>query len=99
MSVAMIYPEAAKLRRSGSSLLETKELGVSSGRVSQARTVLRFGKEDLAPAVMSGAMALDEAYKTACERRDATAGSSPESRKVWYRPSRTCEMQRNLTSG
>lgn len=72
MSVAMIYPEPGKGGRGRENSLLNKEF--SGSRLSQARTVLRFGKEDMAPAVISGAMPLNEAYTEACRRRDA-AGS------------------------
>jgi hypothetical protein len=41
MALAMIYPEAAKMKRKGAGSLETEELKFSSGRLSQARTILR----------------------------------------------------------
>jgi hypothetical protein len=55
----MIFPEPEKLKRKGSGSLEIKEL--NDGRMSYARTVLRWAPE-LADAVVSGAETLDKAY-------------------------------------
>lgn len=64
--VAMIYPEPQKLRRKDSSPFETKEL--SSGKLSQARTVLRHAP-DLADSVINGSISLDNAYEEARIRK------------------------------
>jgi hypothetical protein len=61
MVVAMMYPEPSKTKRKGSGSLEPKELGISAGRLSQARTVL-VHSTDLARAVLAGSRALDAAY-------------------------------------
>ena len=61
MAVAMVYPEPAKTKRKGSGSLEPKELGISAGRLSQARTVLAHST-DLARAVLAGSKVLDAAY-------------------------------------
>src|SRR4029079_18764487 len=69
MALAMIYPKAEKGGRGKqTNVLETKEF--SAARLSQARTVFRYGPEDLAPGVMAG-KSLDDAYADACKRRDA----------------------------
>jgi ParB-like nuclease domain len=61
MVVAMMYPEPSKTKRKGSGSLEPKELGISAGRLSQARTVLAHST-DLARAVLAGSKVLDAAY-------------------------------------
>src|ERR1035438_5099514 len=53
MAVAMMYPEPAKTKRKGSGSLDSKELGISGARLSQARTVLAYST-DLARAVLAG---------------------------------------------
>lgn len=74
MAVAKIYPDGANVRRKGSGNLETKSLGFSSAGLSQARMVISFAPE-LADTVLSGATSLDEAYKTARQRKDAANSS------------------------
>jgi hypothetical protein len=64
MAVAMMYPEPAKTKRKGSGSLESKELGISGARLSQARTVLAYST-DLARAVLAGSIVLDAAYDEA----------------------------------
>ena len=44
MALAMIYPAPAALKRKGSGSLAPKEQGISSSRLSQARTVLRHSR-------------------------------------------------------
>jgi ParB-like chromosome segregation protein Spo0J len=68
MALAMIYPEAAKLRRSGLSVTERQN--VTAERLSLARLVLRYGPDDLAPEVLAGSRSLDDAYTEAKKRRD-----------------------------
>jgi hypothetical protein len=43
--LARIYPEPAKLKRKGSGSLQTKELGLNSGLLSQARAIVNFAPE------------------------------------------------------
>src|SRR4051812_35481063 len=69
MELAMIYPEPEKGGR-GHRSERVQETGtVSRERLRQARTVLRYGAEDLAPGVMAG-KSLDDGYAEACKRRD-----------------------------
>ena len=75
MAVAMIYPDPVKIKRAGSS--KTEELGAGA-YLSYARTVLRFAP-DLADGVLTGSTSLDEAYKTARERK---AAASSEERQL-----------------
>jgi hypothetical protein len=70
MLVAMMYPEPAKTKRKGSGSLEPKELGISGGRLSQARTVLAHST-DLARAVVAGSKVLDAAYDEAKNAKGA----------------------------
>jgi len=51
MAVAMIYPDAEKVKRKGVGSSATKELG--SGRLSMARTILK-ASNDLAERVGEG---------------------------------------------
>jgi hypothetical protein len=68
--LAMIYPEPTAYKRGGNSL-ETKELGFSAARLSQARAVLRHSRE-LAEAVLAGVSSFDYALSVAQEAaRDA----------------------------
>ncbi|MBW8829972.1 MAG: hypothetical protein JF606_11155 [Burkholderiales bacterium] len=60
MAIAMIYPEAAKLKLLGSGSLVSKEL--TGVYLSQARTVLHWAPE-LADPVLAGADPLDRAYE------------------------------------
>lgn len=70
---AMLYPEPGKGGRGNQeNVLQSKEF--SAARLSQARTVLRYGPDDLIPAVVSGAIPLNDAYNKARERRDAADG-------------------------
>ena len=63
MVVATEYPEAAKLKRAGSSVAEDQFPMVTSGKLSMARTVIAYAPEltdaviarDLALAVRDGA--------------------------------------------
>ena len=66
-AVAMIYPEPEKGGRGKKSSVTE---GFSSERLSLARTVLQYAG-DLADSVLAGSDSLDDAYKTARERRDA----------------------------
>jgi ParB-like nuclease domain len=70
MLVAMMYPEPAKTKRKGAGSLEPKELGISGGRLSQARTVLAHST-DLARAVVAGSKVLDAAYDEAKNAKGA----------------------------
>jgi ParB-like nuclease domain len=45
MALAMIYPEPAALKRKGSGSLDSKEQGISSALLSQARAILRHSTE------------------------------------------------------
>ena len=68
MAVAMIYPAPVKLKRGGSSV--TEHHGISKGKLSQARTVLKYSIDgDLADGVLSGALKLDATYETARARK------------------------------
>src|SRR5262245_36867601 len=68
MAVAKLYPEAAKLRRKGSSSSEIE--GLAAGYVSMARTVLRI-LPTVADEVLGGITHLDAAYKRAKVEEDA----------------------------
>lgn len=70
MALAMIYPEPEKGGRGHKKERVDETSTVSAKRLQLARTVLRYGAEDLAPGVMSG-KSLDDAYTEACKRRDA----------------------------
>lgn len=73
MAVAIIRPKQQG-KKSTSSVTEE----VSAERISLARTVLCYSiDDDLANDVLAGARSLDDAYKKACERKDAA--SSEES--------------------
>lgn len=72
MAVAMIYPEAAKLKRNGSGSVLNTELSTSN--VSHARTVLKWAP-DLAQGVLSGAQPLNDAYEIAHERGEEVKGT------------------------
>jgi hypothetical protein len=63
MALAMIYPEG---RRGGAKDrgLIARNLGLSGERIRQARMVLRV-TPDVAPAVVAGAVKLDDAYEGA----------------------------------
>ena len=77
IAVAMIYPEPVKTKRSGS--VKITDLGVSTGAVSMARTVLKYSKEhDLVDEVMSGALRLDKAYEKAQGGRGKKAAINGE---------------------
>ena len=83
MTVAKIYPDTGKGgrgKKSSANLAETA--GFSQRRLQQARTVLQFAP-DLADGVLTGSTSLDEAYKTARERK--AAASSEESQLVALR--------------
>ena len=83
MTVAKIYPDTGKGgrgKKSSANLAETA--GFSQRRLQQARTVLRFAP-DLADGVLTGSTSLDEAYKTARERK--AAASSEEGQLVALR--------------
>lgn len=79
MAVAMMYPESRQGRRSDidgtSSIIE--EVGIASGYLSQARTVLRESHA-LAEQVLSGTVSLAEAYEKA--RIEAAAKQSADKR-------------------
>jgi hypothetical protein len=80
MGVAMMYPEPAKTKRKGSGFLESKELGISGARLSQARTVLAYST-DLARAVLAGSTVLDAAYdeaKKVKRQLDAKDAAKPQ---------------------
>jgi hypothetical protein len=68
MAVAKIYPEPQKGGRGKRNSSVTKEF--SGARISMARSVLEFAP-DLADSIMSGARSLDDAYKTAQQRKRA----------------------------
>lgn len=81
MVTAMAYPEAAKLRRKGSSVLSSgnnsEYNGSSAGHISKARYVLRNNPTpenqqypDRCLAVMAGTMTLTEAYALLDEARE-----------------------------
>jgi hypothetical protein len=65
MAVAMIYPNPETRGRGHKSSVPEE---FASGRISMARTVLRWSPE-LADAVLSGAESLDRAYAVAQERK------------------------------
>ena len=78
MATAMAFPEAAKLRRKGSSVLSSgnnsEYNGSSAGHISKARYVLRNNitpenqqYPDRCLAVMAGTMTLTEAYASTQE--------------------------------
>jgi hypothetical protein len=46
MITAMLYPDAARIKRKGSGSLATKQPGFSAALLSQARTVLRVSPVD-----------------------------------------------------
>ena len=71
MAHAMIFSEAAKLKRKGSGSFETKDQGFSEGRLSMARTILASAP-DLARGILAGSERLDKAYETV-RRREGEA--------------------------
>ena len=62
MLLATIYPEPAKTRCKGSSPIATIGQGVTVDRLSKARVVYKFGRDDLAPLVLNGSQTLDKAF-------------------------------------
>jgi hypothetical protein len=80
MALAMIYPEPAELKRKGSgSIAAIEQGGVSQQRLSHARTVLKH-TPDVAPAVVAGAVKLDDAYQKAL--RIVSVGSRADRTEV-----------------
>lgn len=73
--VAVLAAKASKLEGFGSKAALARKSDVQASRISEALLVLEY--EDLDRAVLSGAMALSEGYKTARERK--TAADSTES--------------------
>ncbi len=67
MAVAKIYPEPEKGGR-GKKSSKTEGFKVSAANISYARTVLQYAP-DLAANVLTGSSSLDDAYKTARERK------------------------------
>jgi hypothetical protein len=68
MVVAKLYPEPTAYKRGGSDSLKIKELAITGGYLSRARTVLGYAPE-LVSAVKDGALPLDEAYQEARSRK------------------------------
>ncbi len=66
MAVAKIYPDPEKGGRGKTVRLPD---GLSKQRISEARTVLQYAP-DLADNVLAGSDSLDDAYKTARERKE-----------------------------
>lgn len=66
MAVARIYPEGNQGKKSTS----LKINDVNGGYLRQARTVLKYAS-DISNNVLSGSVALNEAYKTALQRKQA----------------------------
>ena len=73
MAVAKIYPK--EMGRKAKSGKLARNLGLSTERIRQARTVLTYAP-DLAANVLTGSASLDEAYKKARDRKDATSYAS-----------------------
>lgn len=75
--------------------LETKsiaeQIGMTAGRVAQARTVLNFAPE-LADSVVSGATSLDEAYKQARERKQEQADAEQTAKDSIARLNRLAKL-------
>ena len=72
MIVAQVYPDSDEKRGRGKKSSVTEHFPmVSSGKLSQARTVLSYAPK-LAPNVISGAMSLDQAYNKAKGEKAAT---------------------------
>ena len=70
IATAMLYPNAAKLKRKGSRSGEIPDQ-LDAGYLSHARTVLR-ASPDLAANVLSGARSLDDAYSEVLRLQKAT---------------------------
>jgi hypothetical protein len=70
IALAMIYPEAAKVRRKGSGVLETEGL-VKPARLSQARAVLRHSRA-YAEDVLAARTSLDVVLRKVEEERQAS---------------------------
>ncbi len=79
MAVAKIYPEAAKVKRKDSGSLNIKELNGSY--ISQARTVLKH-LPDLADNVLSGGIALANAYEDAKDYIESTESDDKKLEKL-----------------
>ena len=78
MVVAKIYPEPAKVGRGKKGSI-SEPFSIPKGKLSEARTVLRYSiNDDLARDVLSGAKQLDAAYQVARVRQQyAAVGSMP----------------------
>jgi hypothetical protein len=70
IAVAVIYPESEKGGRGQKGLSSKGFSDVASGRLSQARTVLKLAP-DLVDGVLAGSVTLDAAYKAASDRKKA----------------------------
>jgi hypothetical protein len=73
MAIAKLYPNPATLKRKGSSVLEDQAI---AGRVSEARTVLRWLPQ-IADHVLAGTKPLNEAYAEAQRLKEQADAEPP----------------------
>jgi hypothetical protein len=69
MGVALIYPEPEKRGRGNRAEKSFPGKDFSEASLSRARTVLKYGRDDLVPQVVDGSLFLKQAYEIAMQRK------------------------------